>query len=266
MARMSLDLTFAALADPTRRAILARLMQGEATVTELVRPSALSQPTVTRHLDVLERAGLIERRRDHAFRRVSLRPAALAEAWQWLGRYEAFWAGSFDRLDALVRTLPLPEVPSMSVDSDRELTLTRDFPVPPAVLFLACSRPEHMRQWFGPVGYPLTLCEMDFRVGGRYRFAMTGPDGVQGPVFGGEYVAIEADRLIRYTNRFETPGAEEMVVTLSFEPVPGGARLTHHTRFASVAMKQHHVGYGYTQGVGSGLDQLAVLVTRMGAS
>ncbi|MFN7142213.1 MAG: ArsR/SmtB family transcription factor [Myxococcota bacterium] len=100
-----LDRVFAALADPTRRAILERLAQGEATVNELVAPFALSQPTISKHLKVLERAGLVTRGRDAQFRPVRLDAAPLAEAAEWIGTYRQFWDESFDRLDAYVKTL-----------------------------------------------------------------------------------------------------------------------------------------------------------------
>src|SRR5687767_11596531 len=100
-----LDSTFAALADPTRRAILARLASGEATVLELARPFAMSQPAISRHLKVLERAGLISRSRDAQKRPCRLEPQPLAQAAQWLDRYREFWEGSFQRLDALLEDL-----------------------------------------------------------------------------------------------------------------------------------------------------------------
>jgi DNA-binding transcriptional ArsR family regulator len=100
-----LDATFAALADPTRRAILARLASGEASVTELAAPFAMSQPAVSRHLKVLERAGLVSRGRDAQRRPCRLEAAPLARATQWLERYRAFWEGSFDRLDTLLAEL-----------------------------------------------------------------------------------------------------------------------------------------------------------------
>ena len=101
----SLDQVFAALADPTRRAILARLSAGEATVNELVAPFALSQPTISKHLQVLERAGLVSRGRSAQFRPVRLNAAPLAAAAEWLGDYRRFWTESFDRLDGLVGDL-----------------------------------------------------------------------------------------------------------------------------------------------------------------
>jgi DNA-binding transcriptional ArsR family regulator len=100
-----LDRVFAALADPTRRAILARLAEGEATVNDLVVPFDLKQPTISKHLKVLERAGLVSRGRDAQFRPVRLEAAALEGAAQWLGNYRRFWEESLDRLDKYVKEL-----------------------------------------------------------------------------------------------------------------------------------------------------------------
>jgi DNA-binding transcriptional ArsR family regulator len=100
-----LDATFAALADPTRRAILARLASGEASVMELAEPFAMSQPAISKHLKVLERAGLISRGRDAQRRPRRLEAKPLAEATEWLEGYRRFWAGSFERLDILLDEL-----------------------------------------------------------------------------------------------------------------------------------------------------------------
>jgi DNA-binding transcriptional ArsR family regulator len=105
MAPDHLDATFAALADPTRRAILARLASGEASVTELAQPFAMSQPAISKHLKVLERAGLISRGRDAQRRPRRLEAKPLAEATEWLERYRRFWKGNFRRLDALLDEL-----------------------------------------------------------------------------------------------------------------------------------------------------------------
>lgn len=94
-----LDLAFAALADPTRRAILSRLSAGEASVLELTEPFAISQPAVSKHLSVLERAGLISRRREAQRRPCRLEPDRLREVSDWVGSYRQFWEESFDRLD-----------------------------------------------------------------------------------------------------------------------------------------------------------------------
>jgi DNA-binding transcriptional ArsR family regulator len=97
-----LDATFAALADPTRRAILARLASGEASVRELTEPFAMSQAAVSKHLKVLERAGLISRAQDAQRRPRRLAAAPLAEANEWLERYRQFWEDSYGRLDTLL--------------------------------------------------------------------------------------------------------------------------------------------------------------------
>ena len=102
---INLDATFSALADPTRRAILARLAQGEATVGELARPFDISMPAISRHLRVLEEATLITRERDGQLRRCRLNASALKRASAWLEFYRRFWVESFDRLDKhLART------------------------------------------------------------------------------------------------------------------------------------------------------------------
>ncbi|MGA8439935.1 MAG: metalloregulator ArsR/SmtB family transcription factor [Candidatus Sulfotelmatobacter sp.] len=100
-----LDATFAALADPTRRAILARLAKGAASVTDLAEPFAMSQPAISKHLKVLERAGLVSRGRDAQRRPRRLEARPLREATQWLENYRQFWEAQFQRLDALLHDL-----------------------------------------------------------------------------------------------------------------------------------------------------------------
>jgi DNA-binding transcriptional ArsR family regulator len=102
---LNLDATFAALADPTRRAILARLAEGEATVMELAAPFAISQPAISKHLKVLEHAGLISMAQDAQRRPRKLEPAALEAANAWLERYREIWEANYARLDALLETL-----------------------------------------------------------------------------------------------------------------------------------------------------------------
>ncbi len=101
----TLDATFAALADPTRRAILARLASGEASVTELAEPFAMSQPAISKHLKVLEHAGLITRGRDAQRRPCRIEAKPLGEASEWLERYRQFWESSFQRLDGVLEEL-----------------------------------------------------------------------------------------------------------------------------------------------------------------
>ena len=100
-----LDATFAALADPTRRAILARLASGEASVAELAEPFAMSQPAISKHLKVLERAGLIRRGRDAQRRPARIEAKPLQEANMWIERYRELWEANYARLDALLEDL-----------------------------------------------------------------------------------------------------------------------------------------------------------------
>jgi len=100
-----LDATFAALADPTRRAILARLASGDASVSELARPFSMSQPAISKHLKVLERAGLISSGQEAQRRPRKLEAKPLADATKWLERYRRFWEGNYQRLDALLDEL-----------------------------------------------------------------------------------------------------------------------------------------------------------------
>jgi DNA-binding transcriptional ArsR family regulator len=105
-----LDATFAALADPTRRAIIARLLGGEASVTELAEPFAMTQPAISKHLKVLERSGLVSRRRDAQRRPCRLEADALRAATEWLDAYRRHWAERYERLDALLDDIQLDDI------------------------------------------------------------------------------------------------------------------------------------------------------------
>jgi DNA-binding transcriptional ArsR family regulator len=106
----NLDAIFAALADPTRRAILSRLADGEASVGEIAAPFSMSQPAVSKHLKVLERAGLVERDIDQQRRPARLKAEPMAAAVQWLEEFKQFWAESFDQLDGLLEDLKNAEM------------------------------------------------------------------------------------------------------------------------------------------------------------
>lgn len=113
MTSEQLNATFSALADPTRRAVLARLISGEASVTELAAPHDMSLPAFSKHLKVLERAGLITRSREAQWRPCRLAPEPLKEATDWLNQYRRFWEASFDRMETYLQDL-------QSADGGRE--------------------------------------------------------------------------------------------------------------------------------------------------
>jgi DNA-binding transcriptional ArsR family regulator len=108
MTPAQLDATFAALADPTRRAILARLTEGSASVNELAAPFAMSQPAISKHIKMLERAGLVTRSADGTRRPVRIEAAPMKDAVAWLEEFRKFWEASYGRLDALLEALQTP--------------------------------------------------------------------------------------------------------------------------------------------------------------
>lgn len=114
-----LSAIFAALADPTRRAILARLTQGEATVKELAEPFNISAPAVTKHLKVLQRAGLITQGREAQWRPCRLEPAPLREVNDWLERYRRFWDESLDKLDAYLKEIQANLPQDLTTDTEK---------------------------------------------------------------------------------------------------------------------------------------------------
>lgn len=149
--------------------------------------------------------------------------------------------------------------------ADRQLTVVRVFDAPARLLFKAHAEREHIMKWFGPVGYPVTMCEIDFRVGGRWRMAMTAPDGTVNTPFGGTYLEIVADRKIVWDNGFETEGSPRMVTSFIFDELDGKTTLTMTTVFETKAMHDEYVGVGMEDGINSGLDQLDGVVATMKA-
>ncbi len=147
--------------------------------------------------------------------------------------------------------------------AEREHTITRVFHAPARLLFQAYTKCEHIRRWFGPRGWPVTMCEIDFRVGGRYRFAMTGPSGEQDTPFGGEYLEIIPNEKIVFSNGFELPDAGRMVMTVTFAESGDKTTLTMTTLFDTVAMKTEYLGMGMEEGTNSGFDQLAELMDEL---
>lgn len=154
-------------------------------------------------------------------------------------------------------------------EAQRTLVISRTFEAPPNIVFKAYSAPEHIKKWFGPVTYPVTTAEMDFRVGGRWRFVMTGPDGQEGPPFGGTYLEIEEGKRLVYDNRFlDDRGFTQgtMVTTVTFEPLEGGKTLLVMTTvFESRAERNKVAAMGFIEGCGSGFDQLGDLVKTLAA-
>jgi uncharacterized protein YndB with AHSA1/START domain len=149
--------------------------------------------------------------------------------------------------------------------ADRQFSLVRVYDAPARLLFLAHSKPEHVARWFGPKGYPISKCEMDFRVGGEFHFQMTSDAGELGPPFGGTYLEIVPDRKIVYDNGFEEPGSPRFHVTVLFEEFDGRTTVTVTTLFETAAIKEEYLGVGMAEGMQSGFDQLSDVVEDLKA-
>lgn len=159
------------------------------------------------------------------------------------------------------------------IDLSRTASISRVMDVPARYVFLAHSRPEHLKRWFGPVGYPVTTCDIDFREGGKWRMIMTGPDGKEGPPFGGTYHEIVPYSRIVYDDAFEDgkggdmnlKNAGKILFTTTFAEKAGKTTVTTTLLFPSAEMKAEYLGVGMIEGLSSGFDQLEVLVRELAA-
>lgn len=188
-----LSTTFAALADPTRRAILARLAAGEASVTELAEPFDMTLPAVSKQPKVLENAGLIARSREAQRRPCRLQAGPLEKVSDWVERYRDFWEQRFDRLDQYLNLLQRKRRehgPQERIDAPRQLG------------FEAWTRSEHLAHWWAPKGCTTPFCKVDLRPGGVLHYCMRSPWGrdILGGI--GVYREIVEPEPIVYTDAF----------------------------------------------------------------
>src|ERR1700690_4560963 len=146
-----LNRTFAALADPTRRRILEHLACGDRCVTDLARPYSMSLPAVSKHLRVLENAGLVRRRRSGRMHSLKLEAKPMQQAQAWIEEYRKFWEESFDRLDEYLKQLQTKEKKMNTAIKEKniKLQLTRVFDAPRELVFKAWTDANQFKQWFG---------------------------------------------------------------------------------------------------------------------
>lgn len=243
-----LDSTFAALADATRRAILERLARGDATVSELAMPFKLSQPTISKHLKVLERAGLITCGRDAQRRPRSLVRQPLEDAGAWLKGYRN------------------PGTLHFATPGDREIVMKRAFAVRRELVFDAFTLPGLLKQWFyGKPGGTLAVCEVAMKAGDAFRYVWRDADGSEMGM-GGVCLAFERpDRLVA-TEKFDVawyPG--EAVGTIELEEHNGMTVLTQTIRYGSAAAREIALQSGMEHGIAFGYDRLANLLESIEA-
>jgi uncharacterized protein YndB with AHSA1/START domain/DNA-binding transcriptional ArsR family regulator len=288
---VGLDATFAALADPTRRAILARLSSGEATVTELAEPFAMTQPAISKHLKVLERAGLISRGRDAQRRPRRLEAKPLAQATEWLEHYRQFWEATYLQLDSLLdelKTLNPKEkhesqlqaksepnqlrrstmtptgTMQLSTPTDREIVVTRVFNAPRTIVFDAFTKPELLKRWlFGPGGWTLEVCEVDLRVGGAYRYVWRNSNGVEMGMGGIHREVVPPERIVS-TQLFDqdwTGG--EAVGTLILTEQDGKTTLTNTLLYSSREARDAVLKTPMDKGMGASYDRLEEMLPSL---
>jgi uncharacterized protein YndB with AHSA1/START domain len=243
-----LDVTFAALADATRRAILERLALGDATVNELATPFKLSQPTISKHLKVLERAGLISCGRDAQRRPRSLVRKPLEDATAWLKGYRN------------------PGTLLFSTRGDREVVMKRIFAAKRDLVFDAFVQPELLRQWFyGKPGGCLAVCEVALKSGDSFRYVWRDADGSE---MGMRGVCLEFVRPVQIvaTEEFDMhwyPG--EAVGTISLEEWDGMTRLTQTIRYESREARDVVLRTPMEHGIALGYDRLSKLLESIEA-
>ncbi len=238
-----LDQTFAALSDPTRRAILARLAIGEATVNELAAPFELSQPAISKHLKVLERAGLIEKGRDAQRRPRRLVAKLIEEAAAWLQGYRN------------------PGTLQLTKPSDCEFQLKRLFAAPRDRVFAAFNEPELLRRWFfGKPGGTLAVCEVPRKPGDALRYVWRDPDESEMGM-SGVCVEFSAPERIVATEKWDQPWYPgEATGTITFSEEGGVTTLTQTLRYESQAARDIVLGTMVEHAIALGYDRLAELL------
>jgi len=238
-----LNTTFAALADATRRAILERLALGEATVSQLAAPFNLSQPTISKHLKVLENAGLIEAGRDAQRRPRRLVPRPVDEAAAWLKGYRNRGTLQF------------------GIAGDREIVMKRVFAAPRALVFDAFTLPALVKRWFhGPPGGTLVVCEVALKAGDSFRYVWRSEDGSE---IGMRGVCLEFARPERIvaTEQFDVPWYPGGAVgTILLTEQHGLTTLTQTIRYESAEARAIVLMTQMEHGVALGYDRLAKLV------
>jgi len=241
-----LDITFAALADATRRAILARLALGEASVNELAAPFRLSQPTISKHLKVLERAGLISQERSAQRRPRRLVAKPLEEATAWLNGYRN------------------PGTLQLTTPTDREITFRRVFAAPRRAVFDAFTKPVLLKQWFyGAPGGILAVCDVALKAGDSFRYVWRSPEGAELGMRGQCIEFVRPKRIVA-TEKWDQPWYPgDAVGTFALEEEGGVTTLTQTIRYQSQAARDMVLKTSVEHGVALGYDRLAKLLESL---
>ena len=266
--RTSVDLGFAALADPVRRAIIARLSRGPATVNEIAEPFEISLQAVSKHIQVLEHAGLVTRTREAQRRPVHLNPDALEALTAWIDGY---------RLQPRATVPPARCRPRRAITQHRSgvtmsnslhldipagvpwIDFTREFDAPVAAVFEAHRDPDKVKQWLGPHGYEMVIDEWDFTTGGGYRYEHRTDHGDFG--FRGVFHTIRENEFALQTFEFDGAPDEVALEFMWFDDLGDGrTRLRGRSIGRTVEGRDAMVESGMEVGMSQGYDRLEAIV------
>jgi len=209
---------FKALAHPLRRDIVERLSSGVATVGEVTRDFGVSKPTISRHLKLLEEAGLVSRAIDGRTHRLVLRPQALAETSDWIERQRERWQRLFDVVGDYIEE---QKGATVNEESGHVVRIERTFTASAEAVFAAWTSPEVMRRWFHCApDWETPQAEVDLRVGGKVRVVMRRPDGTEAGAQG-QYTLVDRPHRLMMNWTFDDDPSNEQLIELSFSESEG---------------------------------------------
>ena len=225
----------------------------------------MTGPAVSKHLRVLERAGLVSRSRIAQARPAKLEAAPLEQVADWAEEFRQFWDERFDRLDDYLTTmpstreddvmrLPWPATFDVSTPDDATIVVRREFGAPAWRVWRAMTEPEHMVRWLGNPEFPLTTCEMDVRVGGRYRWVFGSGERSMG--VSGTFDEVDSPARLVSTEQFDDFPGPSVNTLLLDERDDGRTAMTLEIRYPDRATRDGWVASGMTDGLGQGYSRL----------
>ena len=152
---------------------------------------------------------------------------------------------------------------TVSYPSDTELVITREFPAPRELVFAAITQPEHVRQWYGMSEDGMLVCDIDFRVGGKWHYVLAGVPGTEDHSFSGEYLEIDAPSRVVSTEGYDNLPGASYVVTVTLDEADGVTTLRSHLQYPSQAVRDGHVGSGMEYGMNISYNRLEALLARV---
>jgi uncharacterized protein YndB with AHSA1/START domain len=237
-----------AIGDPTRREILKKVSKGEPSVLEIAESFRISLPAISKHLKVLERAGLISRKREGRVHRFKLIARPMKDASEWIRNYEQFWHVQLNSLGPILRSQERrgKAMGKRHGDKRHTIKIVRTFDADPEVVYRAWTDPKVMEKWFAPQEMTTPIAEVDLKVGGKYRIGMKSPDG-ELYVAIGTYREIIPNKKLVFTWRWESEPSDisDTLVAVEFKKSGEHTKLvfTHENFTTEELTKDHQEGW-----------------------